>query len=90
MKKTEKSRAHNGAKNRRKSPGAMRRPSEPGGLSFADAFLDVFTWPDLLPRHRPSILPGPVIDAMHIRGYFRKAVGDLGRDEAGAKKGESR
>lgn len=95
MKKTAKSRA--GAKKRSQSPHAPRRHAAPGGLSFADALADVFTLPDLLLLHRsdaPSMpddgLPGHIIDGMHIRGYFRKAVGDLGLDKASAKRAKSK
>lgn len=53
-----------------------------GDLTFSDAFADVFTLPEdlALTRQEHGFL-GYILDGRRIRGYFEKAVVDLGLEE---------
>ena len=71
----------------------MRRASSrsegfdaPGDLVFSDAFADVFTLPEdlALTRQEHGFL-GYILDGRRIRGYFEKAVVELGLEEETVK-----
>ena len=58
----------------------------PGDLTFSDVFADVFTLPEdlALTRQEHGFL-GYILDGCRIRGYFEKAVVDLGLEEKTVK-----